>query len=100
MDELRTQGDALRRRPSSHLEEAHLNRADDTPSGNILFISLLVTGCFIAIAAITPSVANAQMESVKTSMADLKGRTATLGAPKIEGSDPVAGKNVPALYFG
>ena len=33
-------------------------------------------------------------------MAALKAKTAKLGAPKIEGKDPVAGKDAPALYFG
>ena len=33
-------------------------------------------------------------------MAALKAKTAKLGPPKIEGTDPVAGKDVPALYFG
>jgi hypothetical protein len=33
-------------------------------------------------------------------MAALKDKTAKLGAPKIEGVDPVSGKDVPALYFG
>jgi hypothetical protein len=46
------------------------------------------------------SVGGAQMDKIKTSMASLKAKTAKLGAPKIERSDPVAGKDVPALYFG
>jgi hypothetical protein len=33
-------------------------------------------------------------------MTDLKAQTAKLGAPKIEGTATVAGKNVPELYFG
>ena len=33
-------------------------------------------------------------------MATLKEQTAKLGAPKIEGSEPVGGKDAPALYFG
>jgi Cache 3/Cache 2 fusion domain len=37
---------------------------------------------------------------VNTAMAALKTKTAKLGAPKIEGTDPVAGKDAPALYFG
>jgi hypothetical protein len=34
------------------------------------------------------------------SMAALKAKTAKLGAPRIEGSEALAGKDVPALYFG
>lgn len=46
------------------------------------------------------SVSIAQTDKVATSMATLKAKTAKLGAPKIEGMDVVAGKDVPALYFG
>jgi hypothetical protein len=37
---------------------------------------------------------------VAKSMALLKDLTAKLGEPKIEGSEPVGGKDAPALYFG
>ena len=40
------------------------------------------------------------MDKVKESMAALKTKTAKFGMPRIEGIDPVAGKDVPALYFG
>jgi hypothetical protein len=63
-------------------------------------VGILGAGCFIATAALVPSVSDAQMDKVKTSIAALKAKTAKLGAPKIEGNDSVAGKNVPALYFG
>jgi len=39
-------------------------------------------------------------ESVKQAMALLKSKTAELGAPVVKGEDAVAGKPVPALYFG
>ena len=42
----------------------------------------------------------AQLDKVKASMAALKAKTAKLGVPKIEGKDPVARKDAPALYFG
>ena len=45
-------------------------------------------------------IGEAQMDKVKASMAALKAKTAQLGAPKLEGNDAVAGKSVPALYFG
>jgi hypothetical protein len=41
-----------------------------------------------------------QTDKVKASMEALKAKTAQLGAPKINGSDAVAGKDVAALYFG
>jgi hypothetical protein len=39
-------------------------------------------------------------DAVDRSMAALIARTQTLGPPRLEGRDPVAGKDVPALYFG
>ncbi|SEB25276.1 Cache 3/Cache 2 fusion domain-containing protein [Variovorax sp. YR216] len=48
-----------------------------------------------------PITAHAQpTENVKQAMSLLKERTAKLGAPAIKGEDAVAGKSVPALYFG
>ena len=57
-------------------------------------------GWFIATASLFPSVALAQMEKVKLAMTALQAKTAKLGEPRIDGNDPVAGKDVPALYFG
>ena len=36
----------------------------------------------------------------KATIADLDARLAKIGAPKVEGTDTVAGKPAPALYFG
>jgi len=47
-----------------------------------------------------PSVGTAQDARVAKSMAALKDKTAKLGAPKIEGTEAVGGKDCPALYFG
>lgn len=63
-------------------------------------IRILAAGFLVATATLIPSVGNAQMEKVKASMAALQDKTATLGVAKIEGKDPVAGKDAPALYFG
>jgi hypothetical protein len=63
-------------------------------------VGILAAGCFIATATLIPSGGTAQEEKVKASMSALKAKTAKLGAPKIDGKDPVAGKDVPALYFG
>jgi hypothetical protein len=52
---------------------------------------MLVLGCIIAIAILTPSIAAAQTAKVKTAMAALKAETEKLGAAKVQGSD---------LYFG
>jgi hypothetical protein len=63
-------------------------------------IGILAAGCYIGTAALLPSVSNAQMDNVKTSMVALKTKTAKLGVPKIEGKDSIAGRDAPALYFG
>jgi len=55
---------------------------------------------FLATTMLIPSAGNAQDARVAKSMATLKDQTAKLGAPKIEGSEPVGGKDAPALYFG
>lgn len=36
----------------------------------------------------------------KATIADLDARLAKIGAPKVDGTDTVDGKNVPALFFG
>ncbi len=64
-------------------------------------VSILAAGCFIATSALMPSTGNAQADpKVAKSMADLKAATAKSGAPKLEGMDPVSGKNASALFFG
>jgi hypothetical protein len=64
-------------------------------------IGILAAGCFIAVSVMTPSAGNAQADPrVAKSMESLKGMTAKMGAPKVEGQEAVAGKDAPALYFG
>lgn len=64
-----------------------------------LWISLLV--CGIAASTLMPTLANAQADpKVQKSMADLKAAAAKLGAPKLEGTEAVSGKDAAALYFG
>ncbi len=63
-------------------------------------VSILVAGCFVATATLSPRFADAQSDKVQASMAALKAKTAKLGAPRIEGTEAVAGKDVPGLYFG
>jgi len=55
---------------------------------------------FLATPVLMPSAGKAQDARVAKSMAALKDKTAKLGAPKIEGTDAVGGKDAPALYFG
>lgn len=49
---------------------------------------------------VVPKVGLAQGDKVKTAMAALKAKAGALGAPKIDGVDPVGGKEAPSLFFG
>jgi hypothetical protein len=52
-------------------------------------------------ALLMPSQGQAQTDPrVQKSMELLKSMTAKLGAPRIEGTEQVGGKDAPALYFG
>jgi Cache 3/Cache 2 fusion domain len=64
------------------------------------FVGILTTGCLIGAALLLPGVGQAQDAKVKTAMELLKSMADKLGPPKTEGSDTVAGKQVPAIYFG
>ena len=50
--------------------------------------------------AVLCSVSIAYSGDTKTSLETLKAKLNKLGAPKLEGTDTVAGKTVPAIYFG
>ena len=63
-------------------------------------VGFVAVAIYFVTAMLTPSVGYAQMDKIKISIAALQGMTAKLGAPKIAGTDAVAGKDVPALYFG
>jgi hypothetical protein len=55
----------------------------------------------IALSIFLPVTGHAQpTENVKQAMTVLKAKTAKLGTPGIKGEEAVAGKPVPALYFG
>ena len=51
-------------------------------------------------AALLAGAALAHAYDPKATIADLDARLAKIGAPKIEGTEDVAGKTVPAIYFG
>ena len=64
-------------------------------------VGLLAAGCFLATSMMMPSTGNAQADPrVAKSMATLKAMTTKLGAPKVDGSDPVGGTPAPGLFFG
>ena len=64
-----------------------------------------VTGFFIIASVVlggilASSLTYAQDAKVKTAMETLKSKAGKLGPAKIEGTDSVPGKEVPAIYFG
>src|SRR5215475_10264696 len=63
-------------------------------------IGILTVACLTAAAMLLPQVGWAQDKKVKTAMELLESMATKLGPPKIEGTDSVAGKQVPAIYFG
>lgn len=63
-------------------------------------VGILTAGAVIGTAMILPSVSQAQDAKVKAAMELLKSKAAKLGAAKIEGTDKVGDKDVPAIYFG
>jgi hypothetical protein len=58
---------------------------------------LILAVGFLATPMLMPSPGNAQDARVGKSMATLKDHIAKLGAPKIDGKDPVGGMDAPAL---
>ncbi|SAK84168.1 methyl-accepting chemotaxis protein [Caballeronia hypogeia] len=75
---------------------------ENRTSGSFLFRIILMALCLIGTSVfLFPTSSRAQSpESVKQAMALLKSKTAELGGPVVKGEDSVAGKQVPALYFG
>jgi hypothetical protein len=60
---------------------------------------IFTLACLIGATMLLPQVGRAQDENVKAAMQLLESLAANLGQPKIEGSDKVAGKDVPADLF-
>lgn len=54
----------------------------------------------IAAAVFTLGAGVSSAADPKATIADLDARLAKIGAPRIEGTDTVAGKDVPAIFFG
>jgi hypothetical protein len=65
-------------------------------------LGILAAGCLAATSIGFPRTALAHevSEMMKSSMAFFKAEAEKMGTPKLEGIDKVAGKDVPALYFG
>jgi Cache 3/Cache 2 fusion domain len=60
----------------------------------------LSIACAVGTAVLPPRAVEAQDAKVKAAMELLQSMAGKLGAPKIEGAAAVAGKQVPAIYFG
>jgi hypothetical protein len=65
-----------------------------------VFVSILGAAALVLAGLFAPSSGVAQDDKVKTAMELLKSMADKVGPPKIEGMDTVAGKQVPAIYFG
>ena len=63
-------------------------------------IGFLKVACLIGAVALFPNLVQAQDAKVQPAMWLLESEANKLGPPKIDGTDSVAGKQVPALYFG
>jgi hypothetical protein len=63
-------------------------------------VSVLTVACLIGAAMLLPDISQAQDPKVKMAMELLESTANKLGPPRIQGTDAVAGKEVPAIYFG
>jgi hypothetical protein len=67
---------------------------------NSFLVGILAVGCFVATSFLVPTAGSAQVDPrVTKSIETLKALTAKLGAPKVEGKEPVGGKDAPGLNF-
>ena len=67
----------------------------------IFLLGILAAGSLVATSTLIPGTGHAQADPrVTKSMEILKSMTAKLGAPKLEGREPVGDKDAPVLYFG
>ncbi|WP_378943834.1 Cache 3/Cache 2 fusion domain-containing protein [Mesorhizobium sp. ANAO-SY3R2] len=63
-------------------------------------ISTMTASFFTSAVVLVAMTAQAQDSKVAAAMELLKSKTSELGPPKIDGTDVVGGKEVPAIYFG
>ena len=64
------------------------------------FVRIVMAGLLTVSGVLLSSVGHSQDAKVKTAMELLRSMADKLGQPKIDGPDIVAGKQVPAIYFG
>jgi Cache 3/Cache 2 fusion domain len=65
-----------------------------------VLIGVLTIGFISVSAALSPNPGLAQDAKVKAAMDVLRSKAEKLGPPKVEGTDMLAGKTVPTIYFG
>lgn len=65
-----------------------------------IVLHILAVACLACAAMLLPQVGQAQDAKVVTAMQLLESGANKLGPPKIEGTEAVAGREVPAIYFG
>ena len=63
-------------------------------------VGISTVAYFIGAAILLPGISQAQDSRVASAMQLLESMTNQLGPPKIDGTDTVADKEVPAIYFG
>ena len=63
-------------------------------------VGILAVAALVVAGQVAPSIGLAQDGKVKAAMEVLRSMADKLGSPKIEGMDTVAGKQLPAIYFG
>jgi len=62
---------------------------------------MVTAGCYAGAWAIAPTIGRAQADPrITKSMQNLRAMTDKFGAPKLDGTEAVGGKDAPALYFG
>jgi hypothetical protein len=78
-----------------------LSGGGENMTRNTWLTAILAATSVVTVSLLTPNLAHAQPDTrVQKSMERIRAMTATLGAPKVEGTDAVGGKEAPALYFG
>lgn len=67
-----------------------------------VLVTVIAAGCLAGMSALLsiPAAAQDVEAKVKASMASLKSKAEKMGPAKVEGTDTVAGKTVPAVFFG
>jgi hypothetical protein len=76
-----------------------VKRTEETMKKSI-FASLLLVVAAALVVQMPAHLSAGPAEDVQAAMQLLKSKAATLGAPSVKGEETVAGKTVPALYFG